>query len=112
LHQSQADEKRFRQNAITRLQEEQSKIQNRLDRLYDNRLDGFIEPEFFERKAGEWRQTHDYVQDGVRLLELSKKAYCLFKQQNSSEKWEIVEFRLFELDLEGSNSHCNLPPTL
>ena len=41
LHQSHADEKRFREDAIIRLQEEQSKIQNRLDRLYDDRLDGF-----------------------------------------------------------------------
>ena len=44
LHQSHADEKRFRRDAIARLQEEQSKIQNRLDKLYDDRLDGFIEP--------------------------------------------------------------------
>lgn len=51
-----------------------------------NRLDGFIEPDFFERKACEWRQTQkrladqiadyenatgDYLQDGVRLLELA-----------------------------------------
>jgi len=41
LHQSHADEKRFREDAITRLQDEQSKIQNRLDRLYDDRLDGY-----------------------------------------------------------------------
>ena len=33
LHQSHADEKRFREDAISRLQEEQAKIQNRLDRL-------------------------------------------------------------------------------
>ncbi len=57
LHQSHADEKRFREDAITRLQDEQTKIQNRLDRLYDDRLDGFIEPDFFERKSREWRQT-------------------------------------------------------
>jgi hypothetical protein len=40
LRQSHADEKRCREDAITRLQDEQSKIQNRLDRLYDDRLDG------------------------------------------------------------------------
>ena len=57
LHQSQADEKRFREAAISRLQEEQTKIQNQLDRLYNDRLDRFIEPDFFERKAREWRQT-------------------------------------------------------
>ena len=107
LHQSHADEKKFRRDAIARLQDEQSKLQNRLDKLYDDRLDGFIEPDFFERKAREWRQTqkrltdqiaeyenaaHDYVQDGVRLLELAKKAYFLFKQQNSSEKRKLLNF--------------------
>jgi site-specific DNA recombinase len=107
LHQSHADEKRFREDAITRLQDEQSKIQNRLDRLYDDRLDGFIEPNFFGRKWREWRQTqkrladqiteyqeaaHDYVQDGIRLLELSKKAYFLYKQQDSSEKRQLLNF--------------------
>jgi len=55
LHQSHADEKRFREDAVTRLQEEQSKIQNHLDRLYDDRLDGLIELDFFERKSREWR---------------------------------------------------------
>ncbi len=46
LHQSHADEKRFRDEAIAQLQAERSKIQNRLDKLYEDRLDGFIEPAF------------------------------------------------------------------
>ena len=84
-----------------------ARFRTRLDKLYDDRLDGFIEPDFFERKAREWRQTQkrltdqiaeyenaaqDYVQDGVRLLELAKKAYFLFKQQNSSEKRKLLNF--------------------
>jgi hypothetical protein len=40
LHQSHADEKRFRRDALAPLQDEQSKIQNWLDKLYDDRLDG------------------------------------------------------------------------
>jgi site-specific DNA recombinase len=107
LHQSHADEKRFRDEAIARLQVEHTKIQNRLDKLYEDRLDGFIEPSFFERKTNEWRQTqrrladqiaehedanHDYFKDGVRLLELSKKAYFLFKKQNQSEKRKLLDF--------------------
>ena len=55
--------------------------------------------------------AHDYVQDGVRLLELAKKAYFIFKQQKFKRKAEIAEFRVFELDMEGSNSHRNLRPT-
>ena len=57
LHQSHADEKRFRDEAIARLQAEHGKIQHRLDKLYEDRLNGFIEPAFFERKAQEWKAS-------------------------------------------------------
>jgi site-specific DNA recombinase len=63
LHQSHADEQRFRDEAIAQLQAEHSKIQNRLDKLYEDRLDGFIEPAFFERKAQEWRQAQKRLTD-------------------------------------------------
>ena len=107
LHQSHSDEKRTRQEAIARLRLEQTKLQNRLDKLYEDRLDGFIEPAFFERKTREWKHTqarlseqiaqheaanHDYLEDGVRLLELSKKAYFLFKKQKPHEKRRLLNF--------------------
>lgn len=38
------------------------------------------------------KAAHDYVQDGIRLLELSKKAYFLYKQQDSSEKRKLLNF--------------------
>jgi hypothetical protein len=44
LHQSHADEKRFRDEAIAPLHVEHSKIQNRLDKLYEDRLD--VSPTF------------------------------------------------------------------
>jgi site-specific DNA recombinase len=126
-HQNHADEKRFRDEAIAQLQAEHGKIQNRLDKLYEDRLDGFIEPAFFERKAQEWRQAqkrlmdqkaehlsanHNYIDDGVRLLELARKAYFLFKKQNPSEKTSIAGFRVFELHMEARNTDCYIPPTL
>jgi hypothetical protein len=65
LHQSHADEKRFRDQAIAQLQAENGKIQNRLDKLYQDRLDGFIEPAFFERKAQEWKQAQKRLTDQI-----------------------------------------------
>ena len=50
--------------------------------------------------------------DGVRLLELSKKAYFLFEKQNPAEKRRLLDFRVFELDLEGSDSHSYVSPTV
>ncbi len=107
LHQSHGDQKKFREAAIARLQAEQTKLQNRLDKLYEDRLDGVIDAALFERKTREWRQTqaglteqiaqhedanHDYFEDGVRLLELSNKAYFLFKKQNPREKRKLLNF--------------------
>ena len=122
LHQSHAAEKRFREDAVTRLQEEQTKIQDRLYRLYDDRLDGFIEPDYFERKSREWRQTqkgfadqstehqeaaNDYVQDGIRLLELSKGLILCInsKTQANSESCSILWVRTQH---GRTNSHHNL----
>ena len=36
-------------------------------------------------------RNHNYFQDGVRLLELSKKAYFLFEKQNPSEKRRLLD---------------------
>jgi site-specific DNA recombinase len=107
LHESHADQKKFRDDAISRLQVEQTRLQTRLDKLYEDRVDGFIEPAFFERKTREWREAqariteqitnyenanYNYFEDGVRLLELSKTAYCLFKKQNPHEKRRLLNF--------------------
>jgi hypothetical protein len=42
------------------------------------------------------------VQDGIRLLELSKKAYFF---THSEIQAKVTQVRLFELNMEGSNSH-------
>ena len=55
---------------------------------------------------------HDYVQDDIRILELSKKAYFLYKQQDSSEKRKLLNFGVFELNMGGSNSHRDVSPTV
>ena len=107
LHQSHHDEKQFREDSISRLQGEHTKLQNRLDKLYEDHLDGFIDREFYLRKLQEWRQAqrvlesemnehrdanNNYLDDGIRLLELSKKAHELFKNQDSIEKRRLLNF--------------------
>jgi len=67
----------------------------------------------FERKSREWRQTqkrladqiteyqeaaNDYVQDGIRLLELSKKAYFSLQTARFKRKTKIAQLRVFELN--------------
>ena len=96
------DEKQFHDEAITRLQAQYVKLEDRLDAMYVDKLDGRIEVTFFDRKASEWRaeqhrirqtiQTQSYFDEGLRLLELARRAHMLFRQQPANEKRRLLGF--------------------
>jgi site-specific DNA recombinase len=109
LRQSHDDEKQFHDEALARLQAEYGKLQNRMDSMYVDKLDGRIDAAFYDRKAAEWQaeQTrllrsmeehqsanHSYLADGVRLLELARRAGELFRGQPASSKRRLLDFLL------------------
>jgi hypothetical protein len=109
LRQSHDQEKRFHDEALARLQTEYGKLQNRLDAMYVDKLDGRIDAAFYDRKAAEWQaeQTrllrlmeehqvanHSYLADGVRLLDLARRAGELFQRQPASSKRRLLDFLL------------------
>ena len=109
LRQSHCELKSFRDEAVARLQAEYAKLQNRLDKLYTDKLDGAIADEFYERKSRDWRgeqevaqkrharhdgATRTYFEEGVQLLELAKNAAKLFKMQIPKEQRRLLDFVL------------------
>jgi len=109
LRQSHGEQKRFRDEAVARLRAEHAKLQNRLDKIYTDKLDGVIAGDFYERKSQEWRGEQDvlqeglarherasrtYFEEGVQLLELAKNAAKLFKMQISKEQRRLLDFAL------------------
>jgi len=54
LKHSQSDKKRENEEVIARLQKQFLRLQNCLDAMYDDKLDGVIDTDVFERKAAEW----------------------------------------------------------
>jgi site-specific DNA recombinase len=109
LRQSHADERQDHEEAIGRLQAEHTKIQRRLDAMYDDKLDGVIDEAFFRRKADECRgaqvklsneierhrqANQNYIEDGARLLDLANKAAELFEKQPAPEKRKLLRFVL------------------
>lgn len=109
LRESHADEKLHHDHAIAALQAEYRRIQNRIDAMYLDKLDGRIDAGFFDRQAAEWRSEQDrvtrsiqehqganqtYLEEGVRLLELSRRAYELFRKQPAGEKRKMLDFVL------------------
>jgi hypothetical protein len=77
--------------------------------MYDDKLDGVIDEAFFRRKADECRAeqaklsdemerhrqaNQNYIEDGVRLLDLANKAADLFEKQPAPEKRKLLRFVL------------------
>jgi hypothetical protein len=109
LRQSHVDERQFHEEAIDRLQAEYKRLQNRLDAMYVDKLDGRVDQGFFDRKSAEWRaeqsrlvrtiEEHQnanqvYLDEGAHLLELSQKAYELFIKQEPREQRRLLDFVL------------------
>jgi site-specific DNA recombinase len=107
LRESHQDEKKFHDDAIARLQREHKRIQDRIDAMYMDKLDGRIDAEFFDRKAAEFRSeqcclirdleahqtaNQSYIEEGIKLLELAQRAHHLFESQPASEKRKLLDF--------------------
>ena len=109
LRQSHDDEKRCHDEAVVRLQAEYRRLQNRIDAMYIDKLDGKIDAAFYDQKASEWRAEQSrlldalaghqhanqtYQDEGVMLLELSGRAADLFERQEPREKRRLLDFVL------------------
>lgn len=104
---SHDDEMRFHNESIEALQSQYTRLQARIDRMYEDKLDGIIAAAAYESKSAAWRTeqseiTHkieahqranaNYLDHGVKLLELAQKAYVLYQRQAVSEKRKLLNF--------------------
>ncbi len=108
IQESSKEEQRFHLEAAARLHEELARIQKRLDAMYQDRLDGRILPEMYDRHAGSMNQEQarlsrcilehessapkSYVIESAQLLELAAKARELFEMQSAGEKRQLLNF--------------------
>jgi DNA invertase Pin-like site-specific DNA recombinase len=110
------DERKVHTNAIGRLEREHRRIQDRIDRMYDDKLDGRIDNDFFDRKAAEFRseqvrikadtEAHEaamreYVEEGARLGDLARRAAELFETQPAGEKRKLLNYVVNECRWKG-----------
>jgi DNA invertase Pin-like site-specific DNA recombinase len=121
LRQSHADERREHEQAIARLQAEQTKLQRRIDAMYEDKLDGVIDEAFFKRKADEARTeqaklseqierhqqaNQNYIEDGARLLDLANRAAEIFERQPATEKRKLLRFVIAECRWKDGQFEC------
>jgi site-specific DNA recombinase len=106
LRESHRDEKVYHDRMIASLQAQYDKLQHRIDQAYTDKLDGKIPEDLFLRKMKEWREeqskilsqirahqtaNHNYLEEGIRLLELANKAYFLYLRQPAHEKARLLK---------------------
>ena len=92
-----------------RLQQRLSAVRNRLDQAYQDKLDGKISEEFWERKSTGWQAEEQQIQQalqglervmperlltGVRILELANKAHSLYLSQPPAEQAKLLRMVL------------------
>jgi site-specific DNA recombinase len=114
LRDSHADEQKDHEAAITRLQAEHDRLQQRLHAMYVDKLDGRIDRSFYAQMSEQWQLEQDklkqeiirhqaadrsYLNEGVRLIELAHGAQHLFVKQEPREQRRLLNCT-FELDLE------------
>jgi len=112
-----------RDEAIRRQQKERSEqrlavVRNRLDHAYQDKLDGKITDEFWERKAAEWQTEERQVLasirkvdapkperllDAMKILELANKAYFLYVKQPPQEKAKLLRMVLSNCAIDAAN---------
>ncbi len=109
LRLSQQEKAEFHRKAIEKLNAKYFKLQNRIDQIYLDKLDGEIAESFYRKHVNQWReeQKHiqeqirqhqkadeNYIEEGIKLLEIAKNAYRFFKGKSKAERAELIRFIL------------------
>lgn len=121
LKESHKDEIDYHTKSQTELKQRYDQIQNRLDRLYDDKLDEKISEEFYDRKFKQFAQEKEQITDsikkhsqanikyyelGINFYELSQKAKQIYLKADQDQKRQLISLVFDKLTLnEGKLSY-------
>jgi site-specific DNA recombinase len=120
LKESHSQEKVYHEQAITSLHQTYQRIQEKLDRAYNDKLEGVITEEFWAEKSQGWRKEQEEVREsiakhesanqsyfdtGIQLLTLASRAYDLYQVRSLPEKRQLLNFVVSNLRVEGETLH-------
>ena len=115
LGQSEANFHKFH---ITNLKKEYDLIEDRISKMYDDRLDGRITDEMYDRKLKEYKERQSAILTEMHIhsdadeefyltanmvLKLAQRALQIFKSSEVHEKRQFLNFLLQNCQLEGKN---------
>jgi len=112
LKESHANEITYHSTSVDELASRQSALKSRIDRLYDDKLDGEISEEFYRRKFSEYSQELESISDsmsnhnnaklknvelGVSIFELSQRANEIYLKSNIEDKRKMLNLVFSEI---------------
>lgn len=117
LTESHAQEKDHHNETVAALNREHKQLQHYLDTAYQDRLNGVIDAAHWADASMKWKNRQASIMDalkrllsangayldtGIRILELSNKAYGMFKVRESHEKRQLLNIVLSNSVLQGN----------
>ena len=110
LRASHSDIRQERDDAIHGLQADHDKLQNRIDLMYEDKLDGKVSDDYFTRVSRHWREEQARIldeiaahqnsdqscmEDGIRLLQLGTNAQSVLGRQDDFGKRGLLKLLLW-----------------
>ena len=110
LRASHSDIRQERDEAIRGLQADYNKLQNRIDAMYTDKLDGKVNDDYFIRVSRQWRKQQARIldeisahqnsdescmDDGIRLLQLGTNAHSVLGRQDDFGKRGLLKLLLW-----------------
>ena len=107
LRDSFVDRRQFRQESVASLRARHDQIQQQIEAMYLDKLEGRVDATFFDRLHRKWRAEqaelirsmgeHDTadavcVEDGIRLLEVVARIPECFSRRSASEKARLIRY--------------------
>ncbi len=123
LRQSHKDKSYFVNNLLEEHQKGYKKYEERIEKMYEDKLDGSITEDYYNNKREEYRAKQhelqgkmaklttadeDYYITADYLLQLSNRAYELFQSSEVQEKRQLLKLILQNLRLNGSSVDYDL----
>lgn len=123
LKESHADEMKFREEEIRQVERERADLERKINAIYEDKLSSSISVEMWERKHAEYShrlnrllatiREHRFAEDhylttGTRVLELAKRAYSLYIDQDRDEQRKLVDLIASNCTLKDGVVHVEL----
>ncbi len=77
LRDAHADKVKYKSQHIAHLNTELTKYQKRLEKLYEDHLDGLVDDEFYKRKVSEYKALRDSIKNKLNATDKADDAFYL-----------------------------------